>query len=59
MINKYTSSPYTWPAWWELQVMRMLTALAGESNQRGAPGDENYDDYNNAKNDDVNHNDNI
>ena len=37
----------------------MLTALAGESNQRGAPGVGNYDDYDNANNDDINHNDNV
>ena len=48
MINKYTSSPYTWPAWSGLQGMRMLTALAGVSNQRGAPGVENYN-YNDVR----------
>ena len=42
MINKYTSSPYTWPAWSGLQGMRMLTALAGGNSRRGGPGGENY-----------------
>ena len=36
----------------------MLTALAGESNQRGGPGVENYGDYDNANNDDIDYNDN-
>ena len=45
--EKYTP-PYTWLAWWELQGMRMLSALAGVSNQRGEPGVENYN-YNDVR----------
>ena len=56
--EKYTP-PYTWLAWWELQGMRMLTALAGGNSRRGAPGVENYcqnddNDRDNVKNDDRN-----